>query len=133
MGGRVWGAPGENRGRASAMRLLLAKLVAAACLLIACVLYASPEHLESSVRMEQLLPLRGGVPSADVDEPEDGRSTMREAHRALRRQRRHLRPRTSRRDMEVRRPTMLEEPHRDLSRSGNSLCICRIGSRLNSS
>ena len=36
------------------MRLLLAKLVAAACLLIACVLYASPEHLESSVRMEQL-------------------------------------------------------------------------------
>merc|ERR1712072_900504 len=109
MGGRVWGAPGENRGRASAMRLLLAKLVAAACLLIACVLYASPEHLESSVRMEQLLPLRGGVPSADVDEPEDGRSTMREAHRALRRQRRHLRPRTSRRDMEVRRPTMLEE------------------------
>lgn len=91
------------------MRLLLAKLVAAACLLIACVLYASPEHLESSVRMEQLFPLRGGVPSADVDEPEDGRSTMREAHRALRRQRRHLRPRTSRRDMEVRRPTMLEE------------------------
>lgn len=110
-------------------RLVAVKAAAVACLVVICVLCALPERMEDSIaHTQQLFPLRGGIPTDDAEDarlPRDEyaerarqdrvghRTDVRQAHRRLRAQRRHLGRRTTSSRYgareEVRQPTMLEQ------------------------